>query len=748
MPLLPVTPPNLKQDWKFIALLALIVFAVGCGMRVQDVARWDNDAMRVGGEYIMGTHDAYHWLAGAKGVGKATGSFLAEFARIVSGATGLSLGTVAFWTPAVAGGLVAVAMLLWAWVLGCVEAGLLAGVLVTLEPGFYFRTRLGYYDTDVVTLLLPLFIAWSLAYWLQPYLDGTSVVGRLLGVFRRGGAAASTPSREIKGRKVRKAAPAPQPVAPQSVHAVPEDFPASRYWVILVFAVLAYLFQSTYAHIAKTTITAFAVAVVVALLWGAREKRPHLLLGLVLFQLVWAMPETGLVLAVLLASLYQWRPAVLQAALKRSWPWVVLIVVLTHYSGALDLMWSFMDRTLLQYYKSTAELVPQATQTVSDPMTYPAITQSVIEAQNLPLVEMLNKIHPWVAVAVLGVVGYAGLCLVWPLYLFLVPMTALGLAAGIIGGRTVMFAGPAFALGIAIPVCLAVRWALRRVRLRRLGALAGMGMLTVFLMEPYLTVYPTLPPTPILSKQHCEALIKLKEIAPPDARVWTWWDWGYATHYYAERISFGDGANHGGQTVYPLGVALASPSPRQAAQIIKYSALHNYSPSAAWASMTATEVRDLVRRMAAEDMGLHPAHKQYLVVPLENLRLMHWISFYGTWDPVKQSGQKANVNQIIENFQADFKAGAIKLATAGVVPIKTVDILDSVGRQHNDFPQNPLAPHLIIDNPPGVHHLMDDVAFNTTTVHLFMDDPRMPQIASVFRLVYEGFPFVRIYEVL
>jgi hypothetical protein len=43
---------------------------------------------------------------------------------------------------------------------------------------------------------------------------------------------------------------------------------------------------------------------------------------------------------------------------------------------------------------------------------------------------------------------------------------------------------------------------------------------------------------------------------------------------------------------------------------------------------------------------------------------------------------------------------------------------------------------------------MDDLAYNSMAVQLLIGDPGRPELTRYFKLVHEGFPLVRIYEVL
>ena len=95
---------------------------------------------------------------------------MSELLRILALITGAEPAQVAFWLPPVMASLVALLIFLWAWGMGSMEAGFCAGILASLSPGFLARTMLGYADTDLVTLFLPLLIGLAPAVWVMHFL--------------------------------------------------------------------------------------------------------------------------------------------------------------------------------------------------------------------------------------------------------------------------------------------------------------------------------------------------------------------------------------------------------------------------------------------------------------------------------------------------------------------------------------------------------------------------------------------------
>jgi dolichyl-diphosphooligosaccharide--protein glycosyltransferase len=317
------------------------------------------------------------------------------------------------------------------------------------------------------------------------------------------------------------------------------------------------------------------------------------------------------------------------------------------------------------------------------------------------------------------------------------------------GVRFAMFGGPSFALGLG----LGVHW-LAKALLDRTGARASSLTLVQILLAGlcllgYAAIYRDLAPTPVLSPAHAEALMKLRNIAPKDASVWTWWDYGYATQYYAGRATPTDGGRHAGRDMYPTALALMTSSPRQAAQVINMSAGLNQDPARRWDKLPAPEVQQSLAALATSDQPMKRPPAQYVVVCWENMNLLHWMGFYGSWDLVAGKGTFARTQAVDEAFNVDQVRGMMVFRSGSVpIPVKSVDVLAERGTRRVSFPVNPGAPHLIINDVAKNVRLMDDMAYNSMAVQLLIGDPARAEVSSYFKLVHEGFPLVRIYEVL
>jgi len=56
-----------KGFWQIVAI-CFAAFLFSAGLRLIEYPRWDQSNFKVDGEWLLATHDAYFWVAGAEGV--------------------------------------------------------------------------------------------------------------------------------------------------------------------------------------------------------------------------------------------------------------------------------------------------------------------------------------------------------------------------------------------------------------------------------------------------------------------------------------------------------------------------------------------------------------------------------------------------------------------------------------------------------------------------------------------------------
>lgn len=700
-----------------VTFFICIAFAAGFGVRAMDASAWAKAEYRLDDSPILATHDAYAWLAGARGVGVGKDSAMADLVRGVSAVTGTSMENVAFWMPAVSAGLLGVVLVLFALALGAPEAGLTAGVLASFGPALYLRTRLGYYDTDIVTLLFPMLNALLFTAWLSPWLL------RPVDVFRR-----------------------------KSEDAAPDDGSRPHIGWPFAIGVSAVLCGGQWhLNILDYYAISFVIVLFLVLVFGQRRARGHLLLGLCVYALAafngwWGLGGAAIVVMCIIVS-----PRLETRLAHRLVPLIIAIVVLMAVSPVVrGLGQSAIYKAKLYTKASVVDVFDVTPKEGSGaehliPPAYPSVTQSIIEATNVDLSDMLMRLGGlgWYSVA--GLLGFVCLLYVRPTAWLLLPLVGLSFLSVKFGSRFAMFGGAVVALGFAVSLGLLVTWLLRGRPDKRAISCLVVTLAGALVVAAVVPGYLRMPVTPVISSAHAKALRKLETIAPKDATVWTWWDYGYATMYYSGLMSFADGGRHSGRYLYPLARVLATPWAMQAAQVTRYAALYGNEPWKKWDDMDAEHVRHLMGHLGSPEAVPTVSHKRYLVVTWENIPLASWIIYYGTWDPVEKKGVHGQSFRLRGEFQMDFDTGRL-VKDGKEVRLATVDELSVDGRFSRVYPGG--KGHLVLNHETGDAFVMDEGTYLSMMVQLLLIPPRSAQLDGMFRLVYEDFPNVRIYEVL
>ncbi|WP_456394131.1 STT3 domain-containing protein [Nitratifractor sp.] len=123
------------------------------------------------GQLMINTNDGYYWAEGARDIlagghqphdlspvhaplAMAT-AFLARWLPV-------SFETLILWMPAVFGALLVVPVMLIGRALNLNRVGFVAALLAGVVWSYYNRTMVGYYDTDMLTIVLPTFVLWGI----------------------------------------------------------------------------------------------------------------------------------------------------------------------------------------------------------------------------------------------------------------------------------------------------------------------------------------------------------------------------------------------------------------------------------------------------------------------------------------------------------------------------------------------------------------------------------------------------------
>lgn len=163
---------TLTKDTKVTLLYIAIAFLFSVAIRMIWFYQFaEYEPFKFNGQFMINTNDGYFWAEGARdilsGVSQendlspittAASQMTAFFAYILP----FSFETIILFMPVILSSLVVVPIILIAKSLDNLELGLVAALLASIGWSYYNRTMIGYYDTDMLNIVLPMFLLWSI----------------------------------------------------------------------------------------------------------------------------------------------------------------------------------------------------------------------------------------------------------------------------------------------------------------------------------------------------------------------------------------------------------------------------------------------------------------------------------------------------------------------------------------------------------------------------------------------------------
>ncbi len=163
------------NSWKMTSLFIIIAYIFSVGLRFIYIGIVDKiKAFYWNGQLMINNPDGYFYAQGARDilehkhtymspVDNLTSQFTAFFASFLH----LPLDTVILYIPGFLGSLVVIPVVLIGRALGSSFVGFLAALLSGIAWSYYHRTMFGYYDTDMLVVVLPTFAIWAVIWSLK-----------------------------------------------------------------------------------------------------------------------------------------------------------------------------------------------------------------------------------------------------------------------------------------------------------------------------------------------------------------------------------------------------------------------------------------------------------------------------------------------------------------------------------------------------------------------------------------------------
>lgn len=461
-------------------------------------------------QFMINTNDGYFWAEGARDIiagfhqefdGSPVNMAASWLTAIFYWITPFSLETVIFYLPALLSSLVVLPVILIGRSLGQLHVGFIAALLSSIAWSYYNRTMIGYFDTDMLNIVLPSFLLWSL----------------------------------ILAFVTRK----------------------DRYLMFMALDIIAY--RLWYPQSYSLEFAFFGLIILYVLIF---ERKSHYLIKL-LTMLLLAMMGLPMVYRVVLVIAF-FLVSQKNFYEKYFYHFLALALGLFLLTGGLDPIWNqlkgyifrdsvtALDQGLSLHYFSVMQTVSEAGQIPFERFVNRISGDITIFVLSVIGFIYLIKEHK-VMLLSLPLVGLGFLAYGIP-----------GLISGG-GLRFTIYAIVPLALGIAFLLVQIAQLISLKSENRKLlyGGMLLLG--TAGILYPNIKHVVDYQARPVMIKSEVTTLDNLKKEAVREDYTLAWWDYGYPIRFYSDTKTLSDGGNHSGEINFPVSVALTQPQAVSAA---------------------------------------------------------------------------------------------------------------------------------------------------------------------------------------
>jgi len=156
-----------------ILVLILLAFTFSFVARLYWIVDNNNiEHYKFNNEYILTTNDAFYWAEGAKDLiigdenliseRSPIHSAMANLAYLVYKITPISMESLFVYMPIFFSSLIVIPLILLGKKLNNLSVGFMAALIASIANSYYNRTMAGYFDTDFLNIVFPMFMIWSL----------------------------------------------------------------------------------------------------------------------------------------------------------------------------------------------------------------------------------------------------------------------------------------------------------------------------------------------------------------------------------------------------------------------------------------------------------------------------------------------------------------------------------------------------------------------------------------------------------
>jgi dolichyl-diphosphooligosaccharide--protein glycosyltransferase/undecaprenyl-diphosphooligosaccharide--protein glycosyltransferase len=508
----------------------LLLFMIGAylfsmGIRMYWPLHFDGvESMRYAGELMINTNDGYFFSTGARDIIDGIHSLdyqrasayhvspgLVLLTAYLTKLTPFSLDTVSLYLPGIISSLIVIPMILTGRLLGNTLLGFLSALIGSIAWSYYNRTMVGYYDTDMFSVLLQFMIFYSF----MKIIYDKSIFSIILATFW--------------------------------VLIYPLFYSQGILITYAMFILLSIYMFLEYQGLLKNSETN-----------SFKENRLSFFATIILISiaLMISLPIELRVFLVMIGSLVLWKVELKKNQLLLTA--VVFFLGFLYFGNIFTVIWtkvfSYSDRGLdtgaLQFYQ---------------------VIQTVREAGAIPFETMANRISGSEIGVIISLIGYFFLIKKHKQFIVALPLIGIGIFSLIGGLRFTVYAVPVAAISAVYLFYILGDLVSKNIedkRFQNIGKYVFIILATMGMLYPNIKhIQGYLVPT-VLNKTEVNDLVKLDNISSNKDYTLTWWDYGYPIWYYSNTNTLIDGGKHTHDN-YIISKLLFSTSPQQVSNLSK-----------------------------------------------------------------------------------------------------------------------------------------------------------------------------------
>lgn len=431
------------------------------------------------GELIMTTNDAFANAEGARdmiagfhqpGDLSPYGASIPTLAFLLSKILPVSLNSITIYMSVFLAPLVAVPIILIAREYKILGAGIIAALLACVLPGYYIRTLGGYFDSDMLNIVLPMLAIWALIRLTQ---NGSQ--------------------RNL--------------ILPAIFMALYDWWYPSSYSLNLAITIMFLFYALIFDRRNEINYKAVILMAVTVINFDVYYK--DIIVNYIL-----------LLKIILIVSLYYLMVKISSSQSKKIlWILGALIIALYIAFGGLHPVFIHIEAYI-------GKDVGQAFGTFN----FYGVRKTVNEVANADFMKFVHYCSGNIFIFICAMAGLAFMFIKFRSFILSLPMIALGFLALFGGVRFAMYMTPMIAFGFAYFVYFTLNYFEIRAWLKN----SMLIVLTCLALLPSLDYIYKFRVAPVLMKDAVAPLAELKNKADREDYVLSWWDYGYLIRYYSD----------------------------------------------------------------------------------------------------------------------------------------------------------------------------------------------------------------------